>query len=345
MNALLAYIVVPLSISAVAVVVGLVLKGLDRKICAYYQSRIGPPLVQPFYDIRKLMHKRNVVPETAVAWIFNGAPPLALAAALLLAVYVVWPPISRLVGADVYPPHFSDMVIILYVLMIPAVCLVVGGFASGSTYASVGAQREMVILACTELPLAATMVTLAMRVAEHHPGLPAFSMATVLRHPVWQDLGMGGLLGVVLLLVPLMLVLPAELSKIPFDQAEAETEIAEGLLAEYTGRNLALLHLAEAVKAATLCALVVVFFFPFRIIDFAGLTEADRGLGLGIAEVVFFLFKMLAVYLLAITTVRSVVARLKIGQAARLFLVPLLIFCLAGHVLIRFDAVLRVAGG
>ena len=345
MTRVLQYFAIPFCLSAAAVMVGLLLKGLDRKICAYYQGRIGPPLAQPFRDIRKLLHKRNVVPETAVAWLFNGAPPLALAASLLLAFYVTWPPIARLVGATVYPPHFSDMIIILYVLMIPAVCLVVGGFASGSIYASVGAQREMVILACTELPLAVTMVTLAMQVAEHHPGLPPFSLATVLRHPVWQDLGMSGFLGVLVLLLPLLLVLPAELSKIPFDQAEAETEIAEGLLAEYSGRNLALIHLAEAIKAAALCALVVVFFFPFRIIDFIGLGEADRGLWLGLAEVLFFLVKMLAVYLVAITTVRSVVARLKIGQAARVFLVPLLLCCLAGHFLIRFDVVLRVAAG
>jgi NADH-quinone oxidoreductase subunit H len=345
MKLLLQYLAIPLCLSAVAALVGLLLKGLDRKICAYYQGRIGPPLVQPFRDIRKLMHKRNVVPETAVPWLFNGGPPLALAASLLLAFYVTWPPIARLLDASVYPPNFSDTIIILYVLMIPAVCLVVGGFASGSIYASVGAQREMVILACTELPLAVTVVTLAMRLAEHHPGMPSFSLTTVLHYPVWQDLGMCGLLGVLVLLLPLLLVLPAELSKIPFDQAEAETEIAEGLLAEYSGRKLALLHLAEAIKAAALCALVVVFFFPFRLIDFLGLSEADRGLWLSLGEIVFFLFKMLVVYLVAITTVRSVVARLKIGQAARVFLVPLLLCCLAGHFLIRFDAVLRVAAG
>ena len=70
---------------------GLWARGIDRKIAAWFQSRIGPPLRQPFWDLKKLMLKQTIVPENAVVWIFKGAPLLALASSVLLLIYI-WVP-------------------------------------------------------------------------------------------------------------------------------------------------------------------------------------------------------------------------------------------------------------
>ena len=65
-------------ITLFGLVFGLIYKGIDRKIAAHMQGRIGPPLNQPFLDVRKLFVKENIVPENAVDWVFNLAPLLGL---------------------------------------------------------------------------------------------------------------------------------------------------------------------------------------------------------------------------------------------------------------------------
>jgi len=65
-------------IAFLGVVLGLFYKGIDRKLAARMQARVGPPIRQPFLDFFKLMIKENIVPENAVPWIFNGVPVMSL---------------------------------------------------------------------------------------------------------------------------------------------------------------------------------------------------------------------------------------------------------------------------
>lgn len=69
-------------VAFIALFLGLIYKGIDRKLVARLQSRIGPPLIQPFRDFAKLMMKKNVIPEDAVSWVYNGVPIVSLAATL-----------------------------------------------------------------------------------------------------------------------------------------------------------------------------------------------------------------------------------------------------------------------
>ena len=127
-------------IAFLGIVIGLVYKGIDRKLAARMQARVGPPIRQPFLDFFKLMIKENIVPENAVPWIFNGAPIMALVSSITILLYL---PVGNI------PPILSgygDIVLIIYLLTLPAIGMVVGGFASGSPYANIGAQREMVMM-------------------------------------------------------------------------------------------------------------------------------------------------------------------------------------------------------
>lgn len=232
---LLFIILLPIAGLVLGTLLGLFFKGFDRRIGAYYQSRIGPPLLQPFYDISKLMMKQNIVPENAVKWIFNGAPLLTMATSVLLLFYIWAPYFSSLFGLQPFFVNFGDIILIVYILMVPAICMIVGGFASGSPYATVGSQREVVILMGTELPLAIASIAIGWKMYQANPNVPSFSISSIASNPIWDTMGPLGILGGLLLLLTLLVVIPAELAKIPFDQAEAETEIAEGLLAEYSG--------------------------------------------------------------------------------------------------------------
>ena len=308
---------------------GLIYKGFDRKLAAQMQGRIGPPLRQPFYDVVKLMVKENIVPDHAVKWLFNGMPVIALAATATLLFYL---PLGG------FAPLFSgygDLILVLYLLAVPSLAMMVGGFAAGSPYATVGAQREMVMLMSYEFPLAITLVGVAWRLATIIPDARAFSLGMIAAHPLWGLVGPLGVIGLTLLLIALLAVTPAELSKIPFDIPEAETEIAGGLLAEYSGRNLAMFYLADAIKMIVMAALIVALFIPYGIAALLGIS----GPLAAFVDTLFFLVKIFFVVFCAVIVVRVGFARLKVDQVARLFWLPMTAIALLGMILLALDRI------
>lgn len=323
-------ILLAILIASLGVVIGLFYKGLDRKIAARMQARVGPPIRQPFMDFFKLMIKENIIPQNAVSWIFNGAPIMALVSAITILLYL---PIGNI------PPLLSgygDIVLIIYLLTLPAIGMVVGGFASGSPYASVGAQREMVMMMSYELPLVTTVVAIGWKLSQVYPELNIFSLVVINAHPIWGLVGPLGFIGVIFLFITLAVVTPGELSKVPFDAPEAETELAGGILVEYSGRNLALFGLTDAVKTIVMTSLTVALFFPYNISHLLALSGA---LAL-IIDVLFFFVKMFLVMLVEVTFIRIAVARLKIDQVSFAYWIPVSIIGLLGLMLIVLDTII-----
>jgi len=317
-------------IAFLGVLLGLFYKGIDRKLAAKMQARVGPPIRQPFMDFFKLMIKENIVPENAVPWIFNAVPVITLVSSITILFYL---PIGNI------PPLLSgygDIVLIIYLLTLPAIGMVVGGFVSGSPYANVGAQREMVMMMSYELPLVTTVITIGWKLSQVYPDLNVFSLSVINAHPIWGLVGPLGFVGALLLLITLAIVTPGELSKIPFDVPEAETELAGGLLVEYSGRNLALFSLADAVKTIAMVSLTVVLFFPYNIAHLFGLS----GLFAIIVDSLFFLVKLFLVMFVEVTFVRVAAARLKIDQVSYTYWVPLSIMGLLGLGLIVLDTIM-----
>lgn len=125
---------------------GLLLSGIDRKVLSRMQRRVGPPIVQPFYDFFKLMGKETIIPHHANRTVYLWAPVVGMVS---LAVTMLFIPIC---GFSAFSGT-ADLLVVLYLLTIPAVCLIVGGSASGSPFAGVGISREMVAMMSYELPL------------------------------------------------------------------------------------------------------------------------------------------------------------------------------------------------
>ncbi len=335
-----------ISVTAITLVGGFYLgifsKGLDRKIAAQFQSRIGPPLRQGFWDLKKLMVKQTIIPENSIRWIFKGAPLVSLTASAMLLVYVLVPYFYFLMGlkSPVFA-YMGDFILIIYLLMIPAVAIVAGGFAAGSPLSTIGSQREMVILMATELPLAVTVVAIATRMTQLAPEMPAFNLFTSSSNPLWTGMGPTGILGGILLASTFLFIIPAENGKIPFDQAEAETEIAEGLLVEYSGKHLAFFQLSEAFKSLGVTALAVILFWPQKLSAITGTISAG-GVDLTLpCEILFLLFKMSLIFTVSISIVRISVARLKITQAADFMIYSVTALGITGFVLIMLDPSLR----
>jgi len=298
-------------VAVYGVVLGLLLAGVDRVLVARMQGRIGPPVVQPFYDVAKLLRKQDCMPSGATPCVFRFAPVVALAGALTALLYV---PLGGLERGALFP-SCGDAILLLYLLLLPGVAMVVGGFASGSPYASIGAQREMLAMVSYELPLATTVLVLAWRLAQAGAAAP-FSLWTMSESPVWASAGPLGWVGAALLLLVMLLVLPGELGRIPFDAPEAETELAGGLLVEYSGRSLALFELAHAVKSVALCGLMCALFAPWRP------STAWEGLALPWAvtlDTLAFIAKSGLFMLAGVSLVRAAVARLRIDDIVRIY--------------------------
>ena len=320
-----------LGLAIFGLLAGLWFMGIDRVLAARMQARIGPPIRQPFIDMAKLMVKQNVVPANAIPWLFNGAPLLALASAITILLYI---PMAALPGLPVLNLH-GDLVLIMYLLLIPGLAMVAGGLSSGSPYATIGAQREMVTMIAYELPLASTIIAFAWKLAQLDVATP-FSLASVAATPIWTLVGPVGFMGLLLLLATMILVAPGELGRIPFDAPEAETEIAGGLLVEYSGRNLALFSLSLAVKTIVVTALIVGLFFPWNFTDIVAITCCPF-LAAG-ANILFFLLKLFVVLFFSVTLIRISVARFRITQVVDVYWKVLCALSIVGLILVMVDA-------
>ena len=328
----------------VIIFLSLLLKGVDRKFAAWLQARVGPPIRQPFWDVAKLWQKENVIPERAVSWAFNGAPILALISSLLLFFFIPVGPVDGLLeGWMPLLDGYGDMILVIYLLAVPGLMMAIGGFASGSPLSTIGAQREMVMMMSYELPLSVVILAIAWRITHFDGGLNAFDLS-VMGSPdnsLWTLSGIGalGIGGAVLLTVTFFLIIPSELSKIPFDAPEAETEIGGGIIAEYSGNNLAMFYLADAVKTVAFTSIAIALFFPYNfspVIEQVFSTTLSDPVSWGI-DIAFWLLKIEVLYFLAVTVIRVGAARLKIDKLSWFYLVPLSIIGILGVILLYLD--------
>jgi NADH-quinone oxidoreductase subunit H len=318
--------------SAILVFIGgvfsMLYRGIDRKLVAHMQGRVGPPIVQPFRDVQKLMMKESIIPDGAVSWLFRAAPFICLVTSALLLLYIPMFGLQALLGG------FGDAILVIYLLILPSLALAVGGFASSSPYATVGAQREMVVLMSLEFPLAVAVVALGWRIG-HVTTADPFMFSTIAEYPIWSLVGPLGIIGSLILLFTLLVVTSGKGAKVPFDAAEAETEIAGGLLVEYSGRNLCLFYIADIIKAFAMSSLVVALFIPYNLSPLVGIGTPVLA---GIVDGLFFLVKVFAVMFISMSVIRAGMARFKISQASWVYIIAMTLIGLVGLILIAVDS-------
>jgi len=235
------------------VVLGLIASWIVRKVSALVQWRVGPPLLQPLYDIMKLMGKEILVPQEAQQTIFIAAPLVSLAGILLLSI-MLW----RI--AIVQTAFIGDIIVAIYLMTLPSLALILGSSASASPHASIGTAREMKLVMGYELSLVLAFIVVIIKTGGQ------ISLAAIAQQaPV---LSISGFLAFLVAL----LCIQAKLGFVPFDIAEAETELGSGVLMEYSGALLAVWKLAQAVMLVALpLFLVIVFLGGFGAHFLAGL--------------------------------------------------------------------------
>ena len=293
---------------------GLLLCGIDRKLVARMQKRVGPPILQPFYDFFKLCGKETIVPAAANKFMFLMAPLLGLAALVVLQLFI--PVFQFNIPAFT---EVADVIVILYLLLIPAASIILGGASTGSPYAGVGLSREMVTVLACELPLVLVLLSVGKVVGASYQGGICFSMTKIVEY----QMSHGSLIthaGLIPAAIAFLLVIPGETGNHPFDAAEAETEICEGMLAEYSGAPLGVFKLNHGIKMLTMTSLFVMLFFGGlgsgveSLVALVGLTGTAAHMVSVLLAVLLLFLLCVIVTAVGISLVHAVTARLKIEQ-------------------------------
>lgn len=214
---------------------GLLVGWVDRKITARLQWRVGPPWYQNFIDILKLLlYKETLIPEGVSRAMFLGMPLLALASATLISTIIL------VINTAPAQGFVGDLIVIVYLLMIPAVALMLGGFASENALASLGASREMKLMLSYELPFILALVVPVIKSGY------AIKLGDIINYQAGHGFIIASASGAISFLV-MILCVQAKLGFVPFDIAEAETEIVSGPCIEYSGKALGIFKLAKAI--------------------------------------------------------------------------------------------------
>lgn len=281
------------------VALGVLLAGIDRKLVARMQNRVGPPLLQPWYDFLKCCGKETIIPRHARRRLFLAAPVVGFAALITVSLFL---PVMNYAAFSTG----ADLVVILYLLTLAGVAMIVGAAASGSPFAGVGLSREMVAMISYELPFVLVILAVG-RVAGGDGALGCtFSLGAVMD---WQAAN-GPMLfkwSMIPAAVAMLFVIPCEVGMHPFDIAEAETEICEGALAEYSGPPLALFRLSHCVKIYLMTAL-------FRVLFLGGLST-----GVLVLDILITALLCLAVTFVTMTVPHAVCARFKVEQVFKFY--------------------------
>lgn len=292
--ALLHMLIFPGGIFALAV--GFFFKGLDRRFEARLQRRVGPPLKQPLLDIAKLLTKETLIPDTAHRTAFLMAPVLGFAGMAVCAAFIPVPGVYR--GLT----NMGDLLVIFYLLPVPAIALMLAGSSSSSPFGAIGFSREMLMMLAYEVPLLAVLLAVAMMVGKGLGTGAEFSLAEIVRYQA-----AAGPLGFNPIMMPALaaylMFLPGTMGVVPFDIPEAETEVLEGPLLEYGGPPLAMFQIGSALKTFVVLGLGVALFFPGTLGDF------------WLVNLIWFLCKCLALMVLSLTLVKAATGRFRIDQA------------------------------
>lgn len=311
----------PVSVMAIAVlqvlgviVGGPLLMGLMRKVRCRLEGRVGPPVRQPWLDLRKLARKERTRPDQA-SWVFSAAPLVLVASVLVAAA------IAPLLTTDPAFGWSADLFAVVFLLLLGSVALALGALDSGTAFGGMGASRAMTIGAVTEPAL--LVAVLALSIPARTSNLPAI-VTRSLGHPAWLASPQR-----LLALVAFLVVIVAECGRLPVDNPSTHLELTmihEAMVLEYAGPDLALVKLAEAMRLTFLVALLAELFVPWGIATAPG----PGHLAIGLVSVVA---KVAAVGL-ALSAFEVAVAKL------RLFRVPEL---LAGAFVLGILAVVSVA--
>jgi len=223
-----------------APVIGCLLSGWDRRISARMQSRRGPPILQPLYDVLKLWQKQNIA--------VHRSQNLYIVFFLLLMIFT---------GALFFGG--SDLLLVIFALTLAAIFFVLGAYKASSPYSFIGAERELIQMMAYEPMILLTAIGMYMVTK-------SFAVDNIAGH--------SGLLVLVLpgIFLGFLYTLEIKFRKSPFDLScshHVHQELVRGITIEFSGRTLAMIEIAHWYENVFLLGWVYLFFASMPVLGVA----------------------------------------------------------------------------
>jgi formate hydrogenlyase subunit 4 len=219
----------------------LLLAGCIRKVKAWMQNRTGPPLLQPWYDVAKLLRKSQTV-SAGASWVFSLAPQVGLAVVACAAVLVPW-------NGAILPPSWavaSNLLLVLYLLALARFLALLAALDTGSAFGGLGASREAAVSVMVEPILVLALGALALSAG-------SMNLLAIYAAPIspWLAAAAG---------TALLLAAMAELSRMPVDDPTTHLELTmihEAMILEYSGPSLAAIEYTVALRGCIFLGLAM----------------------------------------------------------------------------------------
>jgi formate hydrogenlyase subunit 4 len=252
-----------LSVQAVQMLLVLALSpllvGFVRKVKARLLRRQGPPLLQPYRDIVRLLRKDLVIAHSA-SWLFRAIPYLIFAATWVAAALV------PTFASGLLFSWSADLIAIIALLGLARFFLALAGLDVGTSFGGIGSSREVMIASIAEPAMLMIVFTLALAAG-------STQLSTMAEFLASGQAGLRFSLG--LALIALIIVAIAENARIPVDNPATHLELTmvhEAMVLEYSGRHLALIDLSAQLKLLLYVSLIACLFVPW------GIAAPDAGL-------------------------------------------------------------------
>jgi formate hydrogenlyase subunit 4 len=235
------------------------LLGFTRAVKARMLRRRGPPVLQPYRDLLKLIRKEAVIADNA-SWLFRAAPYMIFAATWVAAALV------PTFATSLTFSWVGDLIVIIALVGSARFFLALAGMDIGTSFGGIGSSREMLFASLAEPAMIMIVFTVALVAGSTQLSFIAAFMQE--QATLRVSLGMA--------LVALIIVAVAENARIPVDNPATHLELTmvhEAMVLEYSGRHLAMIELAAAVKLLLYMSLIACIFLPW------GMAVAGSGVG------------------------------------------------------------------
>ncbi|MDG2941232.1 respiratory chain complex I subunit 1 family protein [Exercitatus varius] len=271
--------------------------GISRFIRARIQSRRGAGILQDYRDIAKLMTRQNILPDNA------GMVSKVMPYVLIGSVSVVAMSLPLFVLASPFGAG-GDLITAIYLFALFRFFFSIAGLDSNSTFSGLGAGREVTLGVLAEPILMLSLLVIALIAGSTNFGV----ISAVLGTKTWSYP-----VSTAVALIAAAFAVFIEMGKIPFDLAEAEQELQEGPLTEYSGPALALIKIGLSLKSMVVAAIVAAVLLPFG-------AAREYSLSAVVFGAVFFFLKLLIIYILA-CVFENTLARTRFMMAGHLTVV------------------------
>ena len=261
--------------------------GIARWFRAKMQTRRGPSIFQDYYDIAKLFKRQDLRTKHS-SLVHRLMPPIFFGSMVLLILGI--PTITRLSPL----PLMGDIILIIYLLALPRFFFALTSIDSGSSYAGKGGIRELLLGVLVEPAIILSLFVVVLATGTTNVGGMGQAIGSLSAHSP---------IAVVIAGIAFAIACYMELGKLPFDLAEAEQELQDGPLSEYSGPSLAMTKVSLSMKQIVIVSWFIAIFIPFGSATVFTLPAIALGL-------VLYLAKMIVIFFIC-TVFENVVSRVR----------------------------------